>query len=186
MGVPVGQDGYLSGFAFLDPPLLLGTFVSFLKYPTSFIVKAPISSLALLTVLLVPVPEEVLTALGVQDGTGPAPLSLVDLSFSLLETVLFARIFLQQLLAERNQVLAQSILRQCQLQKQQRQAPWSNFLGAFWNKKDDSSIMYAPDSVLNDEQSQSQGTVVCVLGMAHVNGIKKILIEQNVAVNSKT
>ena len=120
--VPLGGD-YLNLFAFLDPKLLLASPVSFVKYPLSYAAKSPLASLVVLALLFLPIPGDASTMgldIGSISSSGSALTAndyVGSLVGSLLETLLFARIFLKELLAERNEVIARNILEQCRLQQ---------------------------------------------------------------------
>lgn len=115
--------------------------------------------------------------------------AVVDLFGTALETILFGRLFLQVLLVERNQVLARNILEQCRYY--QRSSPpssklakstkslWANwipFLGS--DVRDQRDIPYAETSPKPSPTGNEEAVVVAVLGMAHVNGVRKILEER--------
>ncbi|ACI65540.1 predicted protein [Phaeodactylum tricornutum CCAP 1055/1] len=173
--IPVG-DGFLSAFAFLDPKLLLAAPVSLAKYPLSYVAKAPVTSIAILSLLFfadsayaVPV-DDMTTTDWVGELTGAA-----------LETAFFARVFLKELLADRNPILAQNILAQCRYYSPTPDLPiWRRLFHG--NAKFDSrrdQCVYAEDSVLPRYENSGK-VVVAVLGLAHCNGIKKLLEEQRV------
>ena len=136
--VPLG-DKYLGLESFFDPKLLAAAPVSFVKYPLSYMVKSPVfaavvgyvllhyfvltiaESCTLTMLTLVSLFSCFLSALlffsfvGDADAlTANESLSTTDLAesllFSFLETVVFARIFLKELLADRNTVLAKNIV----------------------------------------------------------------------------
>merc|ERR1711865_897830 len=125
---------------------------------------------------------------------------------AILETIVFARLLLKPLLAERNEILAKSILDQCQIYAS------SSSLSALDNNKDnnnnnnknsgtssllssssssslDNGIIYVPGcsplemngEIGNKENDDGGKVVVAVLGMAHCNGIMKLLREQRVS-----
>eukprot|EP00980_Cylindrotheca_fusiformis_P006668 scaffold1391_cov123-Cylindrotheca_fusiformis.AAC.6 len=201
--VPFGGEGYLSAFAFLDPRLLVVLPVSLVKYPLSFLVRDPRpTSIVLLGLLALNYLDDSSSAVDAAVLTNQVPLFdwLVSFGLSALETTVFARLLLKPLLAERNEILAQSILDQCRLLATTTQEPkptsWfekamQQTLAISSNKQPRSSreatitgeheIIYAPGSHAtipagagnNDDQA-----VVAILGMAHCNGIKKLLQEQ--------
>ena len=133
--VPLG-DKYLGLESFFDPKLLAAAPVSFVKYPLSYMVKSPVFAAVVGYVLLLfvsTIAEScVITMLtlafscffsallffsfvGDADAlTANDSVSTTDLAesllFSILETVVFARIFLKELLADRNTVLAENIV----------------------------------------------------------------------------
>ena len=178
--LPFG-DGYLNAFAFFDPKLLLAVPVSFIKYPLSYAAKSPIASILLFGILFLPVPGDAASMDAVM-STGDW---IWQLTFSLLETLLFTRIFLKELLAERNEVLARNILEQCRLQQKQPQQPgwkslWTSIAGSSRQRDPKNGVVYAPLSTAPVFEHEEK-TVVAVLGMAHCNGIMKLLQEQRVS-----
>jgi hypothetical protein len=191
---------YLTPLSFLDPQLLLTAPVSFFKYPLSYLTKSPVATLAFLScVAVLSNPGEALAQSSTTD------LTWYDVAASLgvatIETVVFARVILKEVLHDRNVVLADSILRQCRLyQRQQNRSnnkatssgtksalsPWSAFFSpskAFATTVDDDHVVYVKSSgtmtATTGGGSGSPKTVVAVLGMAHCNGIKKILQERS-------
>ena len=125
-----------------------------------------------------------------------------SLLFSILETVVFARIFLKELLADRNTVLAENIvsmksffllcglyivshssrlygkLEQCRNYETVTDISWLDKLFNAENSDDKSNnAVYAPNSVSGKPEEGK--VVVAVLGLAHLNGIKKLLTEVN-------
>jgi len=197
--VPLGE-GYLNAFAFLDPKLLLAAPVSFLKYPLSYAAKSPLASLVVFGLLFLPIPGDAMGIISA-DGSTTAVMTAGDIAGqlvgSLLETLLFARIFLKELLAERNEVLARNILEQCRLiaqQQQQQQSKRKPWWEPYWmqpskrrpsnsNGSSSTTVVYAPQSVttIPKHVGNPNTTVVAVLGMAHCNGIMKLLKEQRVS-----
>jgi pheromone shutdown protein TraB len=160
-----GTD-YLGYSDFFSMRLLMYVPVSLIRYPLALILKAPKFSLALLSVLfLVSMidPTDVstpltstLSAFGIDVGdqispTAEAVTSMMT-SFLILvgEIALLGRPFLTVLLAERNNIIAKNILTECNRLSEKR-------------------------ATGGDEREK---TVVSVLGMAHCNGIKKILTER--------
>merc|ERR1711935_690747 len=224
------ETRYLNVFAFFDPRLLISLPVSLVKYPLSFLIKDPIP---------VGIFFAIIAALNFYGDGG----SLLDVNFSLddlivdkaytwkdyagsvavavLETVVFARLLLKPLLADRNEILAKSVLDQCLLYKNDSNggttangngnANGDLFGGWFQNPlKTGSSqtainpaltmtststeaVVYVPgsdpESMLVAEQQASSYSgisadsniegkvVVAVLGMAHCNGVMKLLRE---------
>lgn len=164
--VPLG-DGYLNSLAFLDPKLLAAAPVALVKYPLSFIIKSPIPSIAFLSLLFY------------ADSAYAAPMDEMTASDWLgeflgwaLETAIFARVFLKELLVDRNVVLARNILEQCRYYQESPKLRDRIFRGGR-----SSEIVYADGSV--QPRFQKDKVVVAVLGLAHCNGIKKILEEQS-------
>ncbi|KAL3930393.1 MAG: hypothetical protein SGBAC_011785 [Bacillariaceae sp.] len=209
---PFGGEGYLGPFAFFDPKLIAAFPVSLVKYPLSFLVRDPVPTSILFLALFGLNYLDASGMLGggmsstryamdaMQNNDVPFTDWILSVSIAILETVFFARAFLKPLLAERNEVLAKSILDQCQLlvgtsvannpTKATSNAwslPWpfaeqgqvqSN--AAVLEQEDSCEIVYASGSsadVLASASGNDQ-TVVAILGMAHVNGIKKLLQEE--------
>jgi hypothetical protein len=193
-----GGDGYLSPFAVLDPRLLAVLPISLVKYPLAFLIRSPLPTSIVLTIFAALLIGEDSNA--VQESsmsiTNNYPISdwIGSLSFAALETAVFARLFLKPLLAVRNEVLAKSILDQCKLYAQGTQAKKSTgWFDNFLPKKNASpmsttsnaatDIIYVPGSPVATTVSmsnQEDRVVVAVLGMAHCNGIMKLLKEQRV------
>ena len=168
IALPFGKQ-YLNVFAFFEPKLLLASPVAFLKYPFSYIVKSPVASAVILTLLAAASTD---AAGATTPETVLQPSDYVsDFVLSALETLLFARIFLKELLADRNEILARNILKQCQLyQKQPRWKSW------WLQQQGKMQVPYAPDSAKNQFEAEPK-TVVAVMGMAHCNGVAKLLQE---------
>jgi len=197
--VPFGGDGFLNAFAFFDPRLLLVLPVSLVKYPLSYFVRDPIPTsvgLSILGALSFLDDPTSLDALIADDSISIADW-MISFGFAALETAIFARLLLKPLLAERNEILAQSILDQCRIYAGQTVGKpatvwspldWLRFgrreasLGTTTGSKTSSTITYAPGSPplekfaapINNENNKDK-VVVAVLGMAHCNGIKRIL-----------
>lgn len=154
------KDGvYLSALDLLDPKLLLASPLSFLRYPLAIVIKAPLlgaALISLLTFLTINGPAELAAEAG-----GLADMSLVDILVEMvegaaaftLETVILARIFLTVLLVERNEVLARNIRAEC--------------------------IRLADEGKgLFGRKSNADKVCVAVLGMAHCNGVKSLLMDE--------
>lgn len=198
---PFGGPGYLSAFAFFDPKLILSFPVSLFKYPLSFLVRDPVPTSIL---FLGFVGLNYLDASGffgasstnlamdaIQNNEVPVTDWILSVFVAFLETVFFARAFLKPLLAERNEVLAKSILDQCQLvtgSSAARKRATSFSLNLPWDglgdtegqlQSPESEIVYASGSSADLSLGQKNDqTVVAILGMAHCNGIKKLLQEE--------
>jgi len=181
--------------------------ISFLKYPASYFVKSPLAVLAVLSLLSLADSATAAVTGGATATDSLQELTLADWLESgigaVLEIVVFARVFLKELLADRNEILAQNILRQCRLYQGQtatqqegnwfslQSLSWLSNLGAspFSNPAVASSttdVPYAPGSVIPKSGSAAgdnngEKVVVAVLGLAHCNGIAKLLKEQQVA-----
>ena len=171
--VPVGE-GFLGLESFFDPKLLGASPISFIKYPVSYLVKSPVFASAVIALILLG---------GVADSdaavTGGASATdlLESVVLSILETIIFARIFLRELLQERNVVLADSILEQCRNYEAKSNGGWLDSIFSSDGGGDKSTgTVYAPGSVAGKPEDGK--VVVAVLGLAHCNGIKKLLIEQ--------
>lgn len=166
--VPLGE-GFLGIDSFFDPKLMTAAPVSLLKYPLSYFVRSPVFSIIVLCFLIL---------FGGDDANALSDLTPTDLAeslfFSALETVIFARIFLKELLAERNEILAQNIFEQCRNYSAEKGSVWDKLL--FQQPAGDKSegAIYAPDSVIGNSAEEGK-VVVAVLGLAHCNGIKKIM-----------
>jgi hypothetical protein len=194
--VPLGGKGYLDASSFFDPLLLLALPVSFVKYPLSFLIRDPLpTTIALAVLISLSFAEEDPTMTLEALMTEQIPVSDYIVSFvvALLETAVFARLLLKPLLADRNEILARSILDQCEIfaseqEVEKKQGGIFDFLAAGTNNNQkkkvissDQQIMYAPGSEISQQVSgSSDKVVVAVLGMAHCNGIMKILKEQRV------
>mmetsp|Transcript_13298 Transcript_13298/g.31910 ORF Transcript_13298/g.31910 Transcript_13298/m.31910 type:complete len:469 (+) Transcript_13298:1402-2808(+) len=214
---PFGGPGYLSAFAFFDPKLLLAFPVSLFKYPLSFLVRDPLPTSILFAgffglnyldasgILGVSSTRMALDA--VQNNQVPITDWLLSVNIAILETVFFARAFLKPLLAERNEVLAKSILDQCQLLAGSSASsnpaktltnswslPWPFAAGDAEKRQqqqgvsqskattvvEESEIVYASGSSadVTSNGAEKDQTVVAILGMAHCNGIKRLLQEE--------
>ena len=171
--VPLG-DEFLGIDSFLDPQLLLAAPVSLVKYPLSYFVKSPVVGVVALSLVVLLGGGEASDAYAAESVS--ASDMLVSLFVSALETIIFARIFLKELLAERNDVLALNILEQC---RNYRARGGSVSSWNFFQSKNDvdksTGAVYAPGSVKGKPEEGK--VVVAVLGLAHCNGIKKILAE---------
>ncbi len=185
----------MSAFAFLDPRLLLVLPISLVKYPLAFLVRDPLSTSIVLTLFAalfyVDDSNAMQETITINDKY-PISNWIWSLSFAGLETAVFARLLLKPLLAARNEILAKSILDQCKLytnngeQKPETTGWFDNFL-----TKENTSpmsttcdtatdVIYAPGSPAATVSDQGEKVVVAVLGMAHCNGIMKLLKERRV------
>lgn len=172
---PFGSQ-YISAFAFLEPKFFLATPIAFLKYPASYMVRSPVATAVLLTWLAGGDDTGAAAATATTTATANAmQLQSVDyvgdLVLSALETIVFARVFLKELLADRNDILAKNILEQCQLYQQEPR--WKRWF------RSTSQVPYAPDSAKN-KPNETGKTIVAVVGIAHCNGIAKLLQEKRV------
>jgi hypothetical protein len=134
---------------------------------------------------------------------------LLSLLISALEFGLFGRIMVQVLLAERNEIIAKNILDQCMMysssyskDKENQNSDSGGWMEMFsflsGNKEDSmsniinaddgndgdspSEIMYVPGSVIDSTafKNGKEKVVIAVLGMAHINGIVKLLKDEMV------
>lgn len=172
--VPVG-DKFLGLESFFDPKLLAAAPVSFIKYPISYMVKSPVFATAIIALIL-------LGGVDSSDAYVADTVSATDIFESLflsaLETVIFARIFLKELLADRNEILAMNILEQCRnYEADESSSGWLDKLFQTNDGDKSSGAVYAPGSVVGKPEDDGK-VVVAVLGLAHCNGIKKLLTEQ--------
>lgn len=180
--LPGGDADNLNVFSFMDPKLLAAAPVSLAKYPLSYLVKSPLFALAVFGFLF-----------WADSHTGNIPYNemtigdwIGSLGFAALETAVFARVLLKELLADRNEIIARNILSQCKLYAQPNKSQWWNVLPFVSNNKNnknekDSDVIYVDGSnVDNAETGVKEKAIVAVLGMAHCNGIMKLLKEQRV------
>ena len=176
--LPFGDDANLNFASLLDPKLLAAAPVSLAKYPLSYLVKSPLFAISVCSVLFF---------LDQHSGNVPYDeMTVVDwlgsLGFAALETAIFARVLLKELLADRNEVIARNILEQCKLYQPKNR--W-NMLPSWMAGKEDSNvcITYVDGSNVSKNGGNDDGDdkeVVAVMGMAHCNGIMKLLKEQRV------
>lgn len=167
--VPLGE-GFLGIDSFFDPKLMTAAPVSLLKYPLSYFVRSPVFSIIVLCFFIL---------FGGDDANALSDLTPTDLAesifFSALETIIFARIFLKELLAERNEILAENIFEQCRNYAANEGNVWDKLFQPAGDKSN--GAIYAPDSVVGNSAEEGK-VVVAVLGLAHCNGIKKIMTEK--------
>ena len=172
VAVPFGEN-YLGLDSFFDPKLLGASPVSLIKYPLSYIVRSPIFGVALIAFVFLTELSDVSEGSSFLTTPESASDLLVSVFFSFLETIIFARIFLKELLAERNEVLAINILEQC---KNYQSGDKNTLFSLLQSNRDKSNgAIYAKDSVVGKPEKNK--TVVAVLGLAHCNGIKKIMTD---------
>merc|ERR1712232_1365802 len=198
--VPTGP-GYLDATSVFDLRLLLTTPVSFFKYPLSYLVRSPISSVIVLSFFFVLNALDPSTngVMMVDDGPGESQMQISELlgslAFAILETAVFARILIKELLAERNEILAKNILEQCKIYAGTSTTSSNSLFGlqlpSFlkgiitqgndYKVDDTTEIVYVPNSnsIANMNDGEEK-VVVAVLGMAHCNGIMKLLKEQRI------
>jgi len=195
--LPFGSSYYLNAFAFLDPKLLLAAPVSLIKYPLSYFVKSPLKTTAVLALLVAfdqsPSEAATLSTMTIEPSIASIGERIGSLAVSGLEIAFFARIFLKELLMQRNVLLAQNILEQCKLyQSTVDLAPakpsfslplFGNLLvGGPRSSPPNLEIVYAEgtSAPLKDGKPGEDKAVVAILGMAHCNGIAKLLQEQRI------
>jgi hypothetical protein len=106
VAVPTG-DKFLGLGSFFDPALLASAPVSFVKYPLSYFVRSPAFAVAVGALIYFGGVDS--SDAYVADSTSATDI-LGSVLISFLETVVFARIFLKELLAERNEILAANIV----------------------------------------------------------------------------
>jgi len=196
----VDDDGYryIDSSGILDMRLLLSLPSTLVKYPLSWFVRFPAGGLVFVSILLGLNRFSDMTAVppdaSVTETLGDLSASIL---FAAFEVALFGRIFLRSLLAERNKIIGKNILEQCKIYTSPTQKSTNIFMAlkeglGMWNNLPDPSIdqqsaaslkfdvTYAPDSKIPSMFFEKEKTVVAVLGMAHCNGVMKLLKEQNV------
>lgn len=207
IALPSG-DGYLNARSILDPRLLIAAPVSFAKYPLSFLARNPISTsivfafIGALTVLDATTSGDV----SFMDASIEEQIISILSSFAVagLEFALFGRLMVQVLLYERNEIIAKNILEQCRLYSRSGGTSAMNTDGAlsssplsmlfsFMTSGNDTNngkvsqpidqkfeTIYVPDSPQINTVVKKDGEriVLAVLGMAHCNGIVKLLREE--------
>lgn len=212
VALPYNEDSsmpkYINARGFFDARLLMAMPVTLVKYPLSWIARAPIGTVIFLSILVGLDALADYTSVAAVDAA-PIGDTIMDwigsLAFVILEFALLGRILVRVLLAERNEVLADNILHQCRLlSKQKRTRNWWHLL---FDKtpisKDETITYYATppipktaeagnlpklttkvkevprnkDLIVTKLSSANDPVVVAVLGMAHCNGIMKLLLE---------
>jgi len=172
VAVPFGEE-FLGLGSFFDPKLLASAPISFIKYPLSYFVKSPVFTVAVFALIIL---GDVDSSNAISTDSVSTTDLIESLLFSILETAIFARIFLKELLADRNEVLADSILEQCRNYETESSSNWLEKLFQADRTGDKSTgAVYAPGSVAGKPEDGK--IVVAVLGLAHCNGIKKLLTE---------
>jgi len=211
----------LNALSFLDPRILISLPVSLVKYPLSFFLKDPIPFGLFFSSIIGlqyysdhgTIPFIDMTSIGAAAAAATTTASdllqsqtqpdrtfadyILSISFAILEIVVFARLLLKPLLAERNDILAKSILDQCKIYSTTTTTNGvkdnNNWFQQFFkldsksrtsDSDSDPSITYVPGcspSEMNGGVGEGERpVVVAVLGMAHCNGIMKLLKEQKV------
>lgn len=202
---PVGPE-YLGAGDFFNTQLLLLTPVTLIRYPLALFLKAPVAILPVLGLFLYAFsPANSLSDifdydLSIWNRVQGFSTSLV---IFFLEIALLSRVFLVSILAERNEFLAKSILEQCQLHAEalQREEESSLSQREVEKKREDLTVFglnlsqwligLFPSSkegkgelVSGTSSSPPPKKIVAVLGMAHCNGIKQLLLNEQVKSNS--
>lgn len=173
VAVPTGEK-FLGLGSFFDPALLASAPVSFVKYPLSYFVRSPAFAVAVGALIYFGGVDS--SDAYVADSASATDI-LGSVLISVLETVVFARIFLKELLAERNEILAANILEQCRNYDVQNSNGWfGNIFQLDRNVDKSTGAVYAPGSVTGKPE-EGEKVVVAVLGLAHCNGIMKLLTE---------
>lgn len=175
--VPFG-DQFLGLGSYFDPKLLAAAPVSLVKYPLSYAVRSPVFAAVVTALFLLGGVDSSEAYVG--GDTVSTTEVLESLALSVLEVVIFGRIFLKELLQDRNVILADAILQQCRnYETASDDGNWLDKLLQTKSKGDRATgAVYAPDSVVG--RPEGGKTVVAVLGLAHCNGIKKLLTEPEV------
>eukprot|EP01038_Epipyxis_sp_PR26KG_P009371 gene9371-12627_t len=145
--LPSGPN-YLGLSDYFDSKLMLAAPVSLIRYPLAFIIKAPKKSIPFLSAMILLAASSNQFSMG-DSLTSTASFTEILSSFASIsaEFLLLSRVFLIAILSERNVILAENILAQCR---------------KINNNNGKNSL-------------ESPKTVIAILGMAHCNGIKKIL-----------
>lgn len=197
-------DGYLGSRDFFDARLLINSPVSLLRYPLAIVIRNPLSLVPLMFFYFYPL-FTIFSSLDASDPQSLLPItqealnqafadsllsSLSALPVALLEVTFLSRLFLVSILAERNTVLAQNILVECRrLAKEGNKTKptvgptnlFSQLQAFFSNKKSTAELLPVKRSTGLPAPGQSTNKkVVAVLGMAHCNGVKKILAESRI------
>ncbi len=188
-------EGYLSATSILDPRLLIAAPVSFAKYPFSFLARNPISTSIFFTIIYLLTTLDTGSTAFIDASLQEQVSSLfVSALFAAIEIVVFGRLFIEVLLAERNVIIAKNILGQCKKYSQSnknRIIKWIPFREFFKQKNisrsntEDEETSYVPDLIPIEEallngsiNSSKEKTIVAVVGMAHCNGILKLLKDE--------
>jgi hypothetical protein len=90
--------------------------VSLVKYPLSYLVRDPLPTTLFLSLFLsLSSAGDPMTMEGMMNEEVPVSEWIASFLLAASETVVFARLLLKPLLADRNEILADSILAQCKL-----------------------------------------------------------------------
>lgn len=175
LALPSGPQ-YLGAKDFFDPSLLVSTPVTLLRYPLAFLIRAPITGAAVLggislLALLDPTSSNA-AALFSTDASLVDRISDLGVSAatSFLEVALLSRMFVVTILHERNIVLAENILDQC------RAAAAAE--GEYKSRLSDNRFLGSKPAL--EKSDSKENVVIAVLGMAHCNGVMKLLQEKHV------
>jgi len=200
VALPSGP-GYLTSRSFFDPRLLIAAPVSFAKYPLSFLARNPISTACVFAIMFGLTRLD--TSSAFTDATLQEQIASIIESFLFggLEFALLGRVMVQVLLAERNVILAKSILNECEMYSKSKRKDgddiWSKTMNAFTGPfifnselgldrilQKSKGTFYVPSSgtqvkpsIIKDKENEEK-VVIAVLGMAHVNGVMKLLREK--------
>ena len=138
----------------LDPSLLSQAHISVGRYVLSILLKAPKVGVPVFALFIYSVVQSVADDMNASVATSSLGEmstdllsdTLLSLAINAIQVALLGRVFLQALLIERNQILAENILAEC----------------------------------VKAQQSSSGGeqVVVAILGMAHCNGVKDLLLSR--------
>ena len=123
---------------------------------------------------------------------------MASILFAAIELIIFGKLLIQVLLAERNEIIAKNILAQCQQYSQSYNRRSKTMFPIFQildqtRKKNDlisGGATYVPGTIQDDvlktkndviKDNNNEKVVVAILGMAHCNGIVKLLKEQRIS-----
>lgn len=226
IAMPSGE-GYLGIEDYLNLQLLISTPVTLFRYPLSIALRAPLLLIPIFISALIGVLPNYLPTLDIltpfiESRVVTESTSIVEpvinvIAFSvgsvvlpLLEFVLLARVFLISILAERNVVLAENILQQCQMianKNQDRRLSTTSTMQALNILNMDMLKRFLPEQLkslfpenqirdnnnnngaserISEDPAAPRKVVVAVLGMAHCNGIKKLLTSSMVQAPTTT
>lgn len=112
-------DSYLGINDFFDLKLLLNTPISLIRYPLAFLIKSPISGSMMISILLFSSYISSLDNINNIELTTSVTSRLIELfssiSIFILEVALLSRAFIVTILEERNVILSQSIINECEI-----------------------------------------------------------------------
>jgi hypothetical protein len=186
LALPTG-DQYLGTKSFFNVGLLLAAPVSLVRYPLSFMVKSPAVGIPAVVGLVY-----ALLNSGDSQFVGTTVVErvqevLTSATIFGVESAVLARVFLVALLAERNEILAASILAECRKAAgtaavKVKPSPGAGQFWAMLSGGNSNSGSGNSDSAKQGTQNGAEKVVVAVLGAAHVNGIRLLLEQQPKAV----